>query len=311
MKTVVFSNEYKYMKDAIGLASSISNEIIGISYFETKEKPEGLDKLYLAEKRLNNDSWVSIDYKICEVEKPNYIVTTYYKDNADIIAQVCGKLQIPMFTNVINLREDSNKFVVTRPILGGRALFNIKVDKTLCLAFAVQHNRFNFEGLSKVPKIIEIKEEVETRIQLKQRKKKPKSKIKIEDAEMVVGVGRGFKNKDDLKLAFELAELLNAQVGCSRPVSADYGWLPNDAWLGVSSKSIRPKLYIAIGISGAPQHIVGIQESGLIVAINKDKNAPIFKYADYGVVADLYQFLPVLIKELKNMINSSRMYRGN
>ena len=118
----------------------------------------------------------------------------------------------------------------------------------------------------------------------------------------MVGVGRGFKAKEDLDMAFELAKVLGGEVGCSRPIAADYHWLDEDRWIGISGKKIRGKLYIAIGISGAPQHIMAANDVKVIVAINKDKNAPIFEYADYGVVADLYQFLPVFLERLKTRL---------
>ncbi|MFN4046557.1 MAG: electron transfer flavoprotein subunit alpha/FixB family protein, partial [Acidilobaceae archaeon] len=125
------------------------------------------------------------------------------------------------------------------------------------------------------------------------------SGVKLEEAEVVVGVGRGFKSRDDLKLAFELAKILGAQVGGTRPIATDFKWLPEDAWIGISGKRIAPKLYIAVGVSGAPQHMSGVSSSKVIVAINKDKTAPIFKQADYGVVADLYKFLPILTSKLR------------
>jgi len=85
------------------------------------------------------------------------------------------------------------------------------------------------------------------------------------------------------------------------PIAADYGWLPEDRWIGISAKKIRPKLYVALGISGAPQHMAGAMDSKLIVAVNKDKNAPIFQYADYGVIGDLYQVVPALIRRLEEL----------
>ena len=122
--------------------------------------------------------------------------------------------------------------------------------------------------------------------------------MRLEEAEIIVSVGRGFKSREDLSMAFKLAELIGAQVGCSRPIAADLKWLPEEHWVGLSGKKVRPKLYMAIGISGQPQHLAGIMDSKIIVAINKDPNAPIFKYADYGVVEDLYQLVPKLIERL-------------
>jgi len=126
--------------------------------------------------------------------------------------------------------------------------------------------------------------------------KKPRkeSGVDLEAATVVVGAGRGFKSKDDLKLAFDLAQALNGQVGCSRPLATDLGWLTDEYWIGLSGKEVKPKLYIAAGISGQIQHTTGIRNSKIIVAINTNKDAPIFKMSDYGIVGDLYKVIPAL-----------------
>jgi len=124
--------------------------------------------------------------------------------------------------------------------------------------------------------------------------------VNVEDAEKIVSCGRGFKNSADIKLVEELAGVLKGYtVGCSRPIAADLKWLSEDHWIGLSGHKVKPKLYVACGISGQVQHIAGMRDSGIIVAINKDANAPIFKVADYGIVGDLYQVLPKLINAIK------------
>jgi electron transfer flavoprotein alpha subunit len=121
----------------------------------------------------------------------------------------------------------------------------------------------------------------------------------LEEASTVVAAGRGIKKKDDLKLAFDLAAALGGQVGCSRPLATDLGWLTDEYWIGLSGKEVKPKLYLALGISGQIQHVTGIRNSKVIVAVNTNKDAPIFKVADYGVVQDLYKFVPAFIKEVQ------------
>jgi caffeyl-CoA reductase-Etf complex subunit CarE len=122
----------------------------------------------------------------------------------------------------------------------------------------------------------------------------------VEDAEIIVSCGRGFKGSDDLKLISDLAEAINGNtLGCSRPIAADLKWLSEDHWIGLSGHKVKPKLYIACGISGQIQHVAGMRDSGVIVAINKDPDAPIFNSADYGIVGDLYQVIPKLIDAIK------------
>ena len=122
----------------------------------------------------------------------------------------------------------------------------------------------------------------------------------VEDAEIIVSCGRGFKSNDDLKLIEDLAGIMNGvTLGCSRPIAADLKWLSEDHWIGLSGHKVKPKLYIACGISGQIQHVAGMRDSGIIVAINKDPDAPIFNSADYGIVGDLYKVLPKLIDAIK------------
>jgi len=122
--------------------------------------------------------------------------------------------------------------------------------------------------------------------------------VNLAAAQRVVGVGRGFAAEADLDLARQLAAKLGAEVACSRPIAEGVGWLPVERYLGVSGATIRPDLYLAVGISGQVQHMVGVNRSKTIVAINKDKNAPVFAHADYGIVGDLYAVLPALVQAL-------------
>jgi electron transfer flavoprotein alpha subunit len=122
----------------------------------------------------------------------------------------------------------------------------------------------------------------------------------VEDAQIIVSCGRGFKNKGDIKMIEDLANALKGYtLGCSRPIAADLKWLSEDHWIGLSGHKVKPKLYVACGISGQIQHVAGMRDSGIIVAINKDANAPIFKVADYGIVGDLYQVIPKLVDAIK------------
>jgi electron transfer flavoprotein alpha subunit len=120
----------------------------------------------------------------------------------------------------------------------------------------------------------------------------------LTEADIIIGVGRGIKGPETLKMIEELASLLNASIGGTRAV-VDAGWLPSRCQIGQTGLTVSPKLYIACGISGAIQHIVGIQSAKTIIAINKDPDAPIFKVANYGIVNDLFEFIPALIKKIK------------
>ena len=127
-----------------------------------------------------------------------------------------------------------------------------------------------------------------------------KQAVDLSKADVIVAVGRGIKSKDNLALAEKLAEALGGDLAASRPI-CDAEWLPIDRQIGSSGQTVAPKLYVALGISGAIQHLVGMKNSGTIVAINKDSEAPIFDIADYGIVGDLFEAVPVLTEEIKKI----------
>src|SRR5206468_12119583 len=127
-----------------------------------------------------------------------------------------------------------------------------------------------------------------------------KAAVDLSKADIIVAIGRGIKSKDNIALAEKLAEALGAVLAASRPI-CDAEWLPIDRQIGSSGQTVAPKLYIALGISGAIQHLVGMKNAGTIVAINKDSEAPIFDIADYGIVGDLFEAVPVLTEEIKKI----------
>lgn len=145
-------------------------------------------------------------------------------------------------------------------------------------------------------------EEVDLRpepgLRLVETRAKAGTSVDLASAKRVIGVGRGFAAESDLALAAELAAKLGAELACSRPIAEGVNWMPAERYLGVSGTTIKPELYLAVGISGQIQHLVGVNHSKVLVAINSDKNAPIFDHADFGVVGDLYQVLPELTKSL-------------
>jgi electron transfer flavoprotein alpha subunit len=126
-----------------------------------------------------------------------------------------------------------------------------------------------------------------------------KGTVDLKNASIIISVGRGVKKKEDLVMIEELASALGGAVGCSRPLSSDLGWLPEERHIGLTGVAVRPSLYLALGISGQLQHVAGIKDSKIIAAVNTDKDAPIFQVADYGIVGDLYSVVPTLIKLLK------------
>jgi electron transfer flavoprotein alpha subunit len=136
------------------------------------------------------------------------------------------------------------------------------------------------------------------RVKVLERKQDPISDVNVSEADVVLCVGRGLAKQEDLALIEELAESIGGVIGCTRPISEDYSWLPTDRYIGLSGQKVQPKLYIALGSSGQIQHIAGCRDAKTIVAIDKDESAPIWEASDYGIVGDLYEIVPALIQEL-------------
>jgi len=140
---------------------------------------------------------------------------------------------------------------------------------------------------------------VPSKTKLVEMREKQKGTVDLKGAKLIVAAGRGVKKKEDLAIVSELAAALEGAVGCSRPLSADMGWLPEEHHIGLTGVTVHPDLYIAVGISGQLQHVAGIKDSKVIAAVNTDKSAPMFEASDYGIVGDLYAVLPAMLREIK------------
>lgn len=144
-------------------------------------------------------------------------------------------------------------------------------------------------------------EYIEPKAAIKCIKKLPKtaSSIDLNKAKRIVAIGRGIAKEEDIAIARELCEIIGAELGCSRPIAEGEKWMEHERYIGISSVMPKPDIYVSVGISGQIQHMVGVKDAGKIIVINKDKNAPIFEYADCGIVGDLYKVIPALIQALK------------
>ncbi len=140
----------------------------------------------------------------------------------------------------------------------------------------------------------------EPKLKIVEKKAKEGETVSLEEAQTLVCIGRGLNKKEDMALVETLARALKAEIGCTRALSHDWQWLSEEREVGLSGKKCKPRLCISLGISGQIQHTVGIRDSKIIVAINKDKGAPIFEITDYGIVGDLYQVVPQLIEKIKS-----------
>jgi electron transfer flavoprotein alpha subunit len=218
----------------------------------------------------------------------------------DLAPKIAVKLDGSCAMDCIKLDVQANEVIATRPIYAGKANIDVKL-KSEVKVFTIRPNVFKAKLIEDIePSIQEI--EIENP-NLKSRVvsfKKSEGKLDVAEADIIVSGGRGLKGPENFHLIEELAEALGAAVGASRAV-VDAGWRSHGEQVGQTGKTVSPSLYIACGISGAIQHLAGMSSSKYIVAINKDKDAPIFSVADYGIAGDVFEILPILTEEIKKI----------
>lgn len=210
-----------------------------------------------------------------------------------VAAYVAAKLNSGMSTDAKSLKIEGGKLLSTRLLYAGLAL--CEEELTLPAVITIPpHTFLPPKAAAKAGAIETVNAEADGRVAISDVTRASSSGVDISAATKLVSVGRGFRKKEDLKLAEDMASAFKAELACSRPVSEEEHWLPIDHYVGISGHTVKPELYVAVGISGQVQHVVGARESKVIVAVNNDENAPIFEAADYGIVGDLYEVLPLL-----------------
>jgi electron transfer flavoprotein alpha subunit len=214
--------------------------------------------------------------------------------------RLAQKLEAGCVTDAGSLTVDDGRLVTTRLALGGNTLKEEAITSPHGV-IAVSPGVFEASPGGTGPgSVEEVSPDLPLRSRARtvERQAKERGAVNIEEAERLVCIGRGVGSKDDLPVIEALAAALGGEVAGTRPLSYEYEWLPEDSMIGISGKTVRPQLYVAIGLSGQIQHTVSIRDSRVIVAINKDKSAPIFEMADYGIVGDLYEVVPLLTEAL-------------
>ncbi len=253
-----------------------------------------------------SDLYVKILTELIIEHKPEIILIGATPTGRDFAPRVAKRVNAGLTADCTGLAIDleSRNLLQTRPTFGGNIMATIKTPTSRPQMATVRPGIF--KPLKKSKRKVKIKkidydysqkDSVSKIIKIINREKK---KLNLEEAEIIITGGRGVGSKENFKLIEQLADSLNAEVGGSR-VAVELNWIEQDCQVGQTGKTISPKLYIACGISGAIQHIVGMQGADIIVAINKDPKAPIFKVAHYGIVGDLHQIIPLLIEEIKKI----------
>jgi electron transfer flavoprotein alpha subunit len=236
---------------------------------------------------------------VCRKASPDFVFLSSTKRGKELAPRLATRLKMGCITDAMRPEIVNGILTADRLVWGGNAIANV-ASRGAAIA-TIPLRAFERASGSSSPKLVAIDDFTPrvSNVTFAGKKEKQKGAVNIKDAETIVSAGRGFKKKEDLSLLEELARVLNGVVGASRPLTSDLGWLPEDRQVGLSGTTVKPKLYIAVGISGQIQHLTGMRDSKLVVAINSDKNAPIFQECDYGAIGDLYAIVPELTKTLK------------
>jgi len=286
------------------LGSELTALVLGTDVENISEelKPYGPDRIVVADSPALNefltDAYTNVIYDFIHKETPDVIILGASTQGKDVSARLSARLNAPLAMDCVAIRFEDNRLIATRYMYGGKILADVELDGTpKILAFRPNAlDITNTDGAGTLQKI-----DVDTGATALQfiDKRLDTDKKEITEADTVVAGGRGMGGPD-FAVIESLAELLDGAVGASRS-AVDEGWRPSSDQVGQTGKVVSPNLYIACGISGAIQHFAGMSSSKVVVAINKDPEAPIFAKADYGIEGDLYEIVPLITEEIRKL----------
>ena len=241
---------------------------------------------------------------VIEQQKPRLVVFSHTYEVRDFAPKLAAAMDRGLVSDCLGYRNENGKLIFVRQVFQGKYSADVELVGEAPHFVSFQAAAFREDSVRRgsgpapiSPVSVELAADA-IREKPGERFREAKQAVDLTQAELIVSVGRGIKAPENIDLARKLADALGAEIAASRPI-CDNGWLPMDRQVGSSGQTVAPKLYLALGISGAIQHLVGMKGSNTIVAINKDKEAPIFEVATYGIVGDLFEIVPPLIEEVK------------
>jgi len=311
MSVLVFlefnNNELKETsKQALTYANGINKNVYAISESKiSNDVVESLGKFGVSIYLIN-----AVDFKENNILKCIIPTIEEFKINCIIFPKtnsfsylssiLSTKLNFPLINNVNSVARFENKICLKSTIFSGKAEADIEIDSNSCI-LVLNKNIINSASYKKsviIKNLINKNDNSLSNNVVSLKKEKLEGDILLNDADIVVSAGRGLKGPENWKMIEKLAKILNAGTACSKPVS-DAGWRPHHEHVGQTGLKISPNIYIAVGISGAIQHLAGVNSSKIIVVINNDPEAPFFKHADYGIIGDAFDVIPKFIDALK------------
>ncbi|MBE2226366.1 MAG: electron transfer flavoprotein subunit alpha/FixB family protein [Ignavibacteria bacterium] len=269
----------------------------------------GIKKVLIAEdpklEKYSTTAYSKILAEAAKASGADIIILSATAMGKDLSPRVSAKLEAGLVADCTEIKTEGGNIIATRPVYAGKALIDVKVTSPVKI-FSLRPNVFKPVAVDGVSAEIEQHNPGITDSDLNVKVKDvivSDEKLDVTEANVVVSGGRGLKGPENFYLVEDLAKVLGGAAGASRAI-VDAGWRPHSDQVGQTGKTVSPSLYIAVGISGAIQHLAGMSSSKCIVAINKDKDAPIFQIADYGIVADALEIMPALTEEFKKVLSN-------
>jgi electron transfer flavoprotein alpha subunit len=265
-----------------------------------------LDKIHAIEHELlahyTPDGYTIALKQLIEAHKPTYVIFPHTYQVRDYAPKLATAMNRVLVSDVIGHRIGNGSLVPVRQLFQGKFNADVRFEGEPPYFLSIQAGAFRADnlqpGTAPIEKTVpDIKPE-QIRTKPLERFRESQRAVDLTAAQIIVSVGRGIKEAENIPIVQKLADALGGELAGSRPV-CDNGWLPMERQVGSSGQTVAPKMYVAVGISGAIQHLVGMKGSKTIVAINKDPEAPIFEVADYGIVGDLFEVVPALVEALK------------
>jgi electron transfer flavoprotein alpha subunit len=251
------------------------------------------------------DGYCSALKQVIESTKPDLVLFPHTYQVRDFAPKLAASLGKGMIGDCIGFRSEAGKLIFVRQMFQGKTAADVTFTATAPWFASFQSGSFRADLLTAHPTGKAPVNAVNVELKPEQIRTKPlglfkeaKSAVDLTQAPLIVAIGRGIKAPENIMQAEALAKAIGGELAASRPI-CDEGWLPMERQIGSSGQTVAPKLYLALGISGAIQHVVGMKGARTIVAVNKDQNAPIFEIADYGIVADIFEIMPALTEELQ------------
>lgn len=295
------------------LATPLGAEVVAVSTLAGEDAQKlihhGADKVFSMSdpllKAFQVDTYTDALAALAIEHKPDVILIGATRSGLEFAPRLAERLKTGCVTETTKLEPDAGKnYVLMDRVTWGGNLVETQIARAKPQIATIPKGLFSPLPADATRKGEVVKAEPKIKpasTKLIESKPKLAKGVRLVDAPVIVSFGRGLRKKEDMALIEQFAQAVGGVVGCSRPIAEDLGWLPEEQYIGLSGQKVNPKLYFALGISGQIQHLTGIRNSRIIVAVNNDPQAPIFEFSDYGVIADLYQMLPAFTDSVKQL----------